>query len=349
MAEISQHALLLHDTQVNCCWIGSKRKLTCLFLLLCLVSALNTAESVLGQGEVPNRMQAEDEPAQSLPNLAIPTMGGKQFWTDYSWRKGWRIQQNALTKHWRLLDENNVRQAWGSREACEQSLQRKIPDSQFSKTHVVILLHGLMRSADSMESLRKALVKEDRYTVFSYEYASTRGSIGEHAAAFREVVAGLPNNTRLSFIGHSMGNIVVRHAIGDWQRTQDTKTLKRLDSVVMLGPPNQGASIARQLAKTGIFEFTIGKGAMELGPRWEELSKRLATPPCPFGIVAGELDKTFPKNPLVGGEGDFVVSVEETKLAGATDTLVVPRLHSFLMDDTRVQKSVSMFLQRHKF
>lgn len=343
----TQHLL---DTQLMCEWIAPRHKVKCLILLGVFFTSITSSLPISAQTEAINRMQADDQPAQSLPNLKIPTLGGKQFWTDHSWRRGWRVQQNAITKHWRLLDESNVRQAWGSREACEQALHRRVPDSGLPHDHVIVLLHGLIRSADSMESLRKALAKENRYSVFSFEYASTRGAIADHAQALREVVAGLPENAKLSFIGHSMGNIVVRHAIGDWQRANAQSTLKRLHSVIMLGPPNQGASIARQLSKIGIFELTIGQGAMELGPRWEELSARLATPPCPFGIVAGELDSTFPKNPLVSSENsDFVVSVDETKLAGATDFITVPRLHSFLMDDPRVQASVSSFLQRHSF
>ena len=305
---------------------------------------------LFAQTEANRPMQADEEPAQGWPNIKVPTMGGKQFWTDHCWKSGWRIQQNAITKHWRLLDENNVRHAWGNRAACDQALARQVRPSSNLHSHVVVLLHGLIRSADSMAALKKALDREQRYTVFSFEYASTRGSVGEHAAALRSVVSNLPSNSRISFVGHSMGNIVARHAIGDWQRSHDTKLLERLDSVIMLGPPNQGASIARQLAKIGIFELTAGAGAMELGPRWAELAKRLATPSCPFGIVAGQIETSFPQNPLVNSESsDFVVSVEETKLAGAADFVTVPRLHSFLMDDPQVQKYVSHFLQHHTF
>ena len=66
------------------------------------------------------------------------------------------------------------------------------------------------------------------------------------------------------------------------------------------------------LAKTGMFGWVAGEGALELGQKWHELEKNLATPPCPFGIIAGRLADTTIANPLVEGAGDFVVSVEET-------------------------------------
>ena len=32
------------------------------------------------------------------------TLGGRQFWGDVHYFRGWRIQQNVFTKHYRLLD-----------------------------------------------------------------------------------------------------------------------------------------------------------------------------------------------------------------------------------------------------
>lgn len=284
-----------------------------------------------------------------FPNLRTPTLGGKQFWTDHLWRQGWRVQQNALTGSWRLLDPKNVRHAWGSRAACVEALKQLVPENTLPTQHAVILMHGLMRSASSMSGLSESLTKQPEFSVVAFEYASTRSSISEHAQALRDVLDGLPPQVQLSFVGHSMGNIVVRHMIGDLIRANDTAMLKRIQHVVMLGPPNQGASIAKQLSKTGVFGWVTGQGGLELGPDWENFEAQLATPHCPFGIVAGRLPDMGLVNPLVEGEGDFVVSVEETKLEGAADFLEVPRLHSFLMDDPAVQAAVVQFLKTNRF
>ncbi len=291
----------------------------------------------------------EGERARSLLNWQSPTLGGKQLWTDHQWRAGWRIQQNILTKHWRLLDEQNTRRAWGNRAACDAALNQFVPSNSLPTTHVIILMHGLGRSSTSMKAMAKFLSDNGFGTTICLEYASSRESIAQHAAALREVVDGLPTDTRIDFVGHSMGNIVVRHAIGDWQRANAESVLNRIEHVVMLGPPNQGASIARQLAKTGIFGWVAGEGALELGKKWHSLEAHLATPQCPFGIVAGRLSESAISNPLVDGAGDFVVSVEETKLDGAADFLEVPVLHSFLMDSAEVQQAVATFFKSSKF
>ena len=304
------------------------------------------------QQSVSNNTQVSNTEAGSravaMPNLPFPTLGGKQFWTDRRWRAGWRIQQNAVSGHFRLISPANLRFAWGNLSACEKSLNEHVPSSEFKASTAVILLHGLSRSTSSMVGLGKAIDREADCQVVYFEYASTRASIAHHAAALREVVSSLPKGKQICFVGHSMGNIVVRHAIADWQRTKDQQTLDRLGSVVMLGPPNQGASIARELGKLGLFKVITGDGGMELGPGWAGLEQHLAVPPCPFGIVAGRLP-SYISNPLVGEEGDFVVGVEEARLEGAADFLEVPRMHSFLMDDPEVQRATIHFLHSHRF
>ena len=86
-------------------------------------------------------------------NMKTFTLGGKQLWTDYVWRQGWTIQLNAITGHWRLLDEKNVRHAWGSRKQCQEELERLVPDGSVTEQEAMILLHGLGRSSASMRDL----------------------------------------------------------------------------------------------------------------------------------------------------------------------------------------------------
>jgi hypothetical protein len=44
-------------------------------------------------------------------NIELPTLGGKQFWTDHRWWNGWRIQYNHTLDHWRLIDDRSIRRA----------------------------------------------------------------------------------------------------------------------------------------------------------------------------------------------------------------------------------------------
>ncbi|MEO9934863.1 esterase/lipase family protein [Rhodopirellula bahusiensis] len=285
--------------------------------------------------------------AQNI-NVPLPTLGGAQLWTDHDHRNGYRIQQNAVTKHWRLLDPNNIRRAWGSRADVDEALNELQPEiASPGDRPVVVLLHGLMRTDNCMKSLETKLHTEGFDQTIRFGYASTRGSLAELAAALREVLEHQSPDAEFAFVGHSMGNIITRHLIGDLQADGDPHgLLPRLKSMVMLGPPNQGAAIARRLAPTGVFGLVAGPGAMELGTRWSDVESNLATPPFPFAIVAGKVATPI-ANPLVDGEGDFVVSLEEAQLDGAQTVHQVPVLHSFLMEEPDVQDWTIEFLKDH--
>lgn len=302
-----------------------------------------------GHTESPQRWGEAGRP--SVWTFAWPTLGGKQFWTDFRWWHGLRLQQHQLTNHWRVLSPTDRRLAWGSASDCVEEFHRQQdqlgdPWSQLPRPlPVVVLLHGLMRSSASLRGLAQYLVRHGCGSVVDFRYASARASLQRHAAALTSVVKHLPGRPRVSFVGHSMGNIVVRHAIADWQASPGgASLLARLQRVVMLAPPNQGAAIARALAVTGLFQILTGRPGTELGRQWQATHARLATPPCPFAVIAGQA-RLSAWNPLVENPNDLIVSVAETELLGAAEHLVFDGIHSFLMDDPRVQAATAEFLQ----
>lgn len=58
------------------------------------------------------------------PNIEAKTLGGKKFWQNIKTQNGLRLQQNIITGLCRILDENNVRKAWGNRFSMEEKLIR---------------------------------------------------------------------------------------------------------------------------------------------------------------------------------------------------------------------------------
>ena len=67
----------------------------------------------------------------SLPNIPLPTMGGQMVWDTLAEANGWRLQQNELTKHCRILDPDDVRRAWGTKKGMMkalETLQNSIPN-----------------------------------------------------------------------------------------------------------------------------------------------------------------------------------------------------------------------------
>ena len=81
--------------------------------------------------------------ARALPSRARPTLGGSQLWADLAWDGGWRVQRHVWTGHARLLDEGDVRRAWGSKAACLAALRDHAGALGNDEGPVVVVLHGL--------------------------------------------------------------------------------------------------------------------------------------------------------------------------------------------------------------
>jgi hypothetical protein len=56
--------------------------------------------------------------------FTMQTLGGRQFWGDVQFFRGWRIQRNIFTGHYRLLDEHDFRHAWGTLDECRAKLEQ---------------------------------------------------------------------------------------------------------------------------------------------------------------------------------------------------------------------------------
>ena len=87
--------------------------------------------------------------------MAFPTLGGAQLWADRRWRSGWRVQENVLTGHARLLDPSDGRHHSGKLDACVEKLAELAPPTEAE--HLVVALHGLGRSRRSMRPMVKSL------------------------------------------------------------------------------------------------------------------------------------------------------------------------------------------------
>jgi pimeloyl-ACP methyl ester carboxylesterase len=303
------------------------------------------------------RLGGQEPAAEKFP---VPTLGGKQFWADELFFHQWRIQRHSLTGHCRLLDEHDRRHAWGTYDDCQTILERIKRERRLRPMSgkAVVVLHGLVRSRSSMDSLCRHLREKGGYEVFNVEYPSTQYDMADSARALAHIIDNLAGVEEVNFVGHSMGNIVIRHYLGDLARkgpgdgpagAAARRARPHFGRFVMLGPPNQGALLATALADNVLFKGIAGEAGQQLGRDWLALQQRLATPNFEFGIIAGGRGDKQGYNPLLRGDNDGVVGVETAKLAGARDFVVLPVLHSFLMDNAQVQQCVLSFLEHGYF
>ena len=58
------------------------------------------------------------------PNINMVVMDKGVFWNNIAEYNGWKIQQNTITHHCRIIDPNKIRRAWGGMSAMEEIFEK---------------------------------------------------------------------------------------------------------------------------------------------------------------------------------------------------------------------------------
>jgi len=282
--------------------------------------------------------------AEAPRNLSAPTLGGTQLWRDAHVFAGWRIQENGLTGHFRLLDTEDTRRAWGTYAQVKERLDdlRRIENIHPPSKHLVLLVHGILRSTGTFSALEKALI-EAGFDAVAISYPSTRSTIEEHADGLARLLDRQEGTETVSFVTHSMGGLVVRQLLsrdGAWQRRI------AVGRIVLIAPPNQGSAVARLLKDIPAYRWIYGAAGQQLTPA--EVSK-IPLIQHPFAIVAGGTGDGEGFNPLLPGDDDGTVALAETRLEGTLDFLVVPAIHAVISSHPDTIRATINFLKHGKF
>jgi pimeloyl-ACP methyl ester carboxylesterase len=274
--------------------------------------------------------------------LVVPTLGGKQLWSDVFAHDGYCIQRNVFGAHHRLLGPGDRRLAWGSYEECHRAYLATDREPWADGTHVVFLLHGYLRAKDAFKPMTRALA-DAGYAAVPINYPSMWRSLEDHARQLSQVLNRLEGPFTVSFVAHSMGGLIARQVLAQGGPWQQRVTVNRL---VMLGVPNQGADLADRLSAWWLYR-TLG------GPASTQLTTShvpsIPVPTCPFGSIAGMRGNGNGWNPLIPGEDDGVVTLASTRLPGAEDTLDLACIHALLMRHPRVIDATLSYLRTGRF
>ena len=206
----------------------------------------------------------------------------------------------------------------------------------------VILLHGLARSDGSMASLATAL-EEEGYCVANVDYDSRAGDIESLAVAvIGPALKTCADAERVHFVTHSLGGILVRQYLAHHE-------IENLGRVVMLGPPNKGSEVVDTLRDVPGFHFINGDAGLELGTGATSVPNQLGAATFDLGIIAGTSTVNLILSEMIPGPNDGKVSVENTRLEGMNDHIVMEVTHTFMMRNDEVIEQVIFYLENGKF
>lgn len=210
-------------------------------------------------------------------------------------------------------------------------------------SETVILLHGLGRTARSMAFMEERLIAAG-YTVYNYDYESRKKDIGYLVEDLQQFIEDCCNRkgTRLHFVTHSLGGILVRAYL-----TQDRPG--DLGRVVMLSPPNKGSEVVDFFKEYPLFEYFFGPAAAELGTGPNSFPNRLGPADFEVGIITGNRTIDPISSWIIDGDDDGKVSIDQARLEGMADFMVVEVSHAYIMQDQEVIDEVIYFLKQGRF
>jgi pimeloyl-ACP methyl ester carboxylesterase len=218
------------------------------------------------------------------------------------------------------------------------------PASASATQDGVVLLHGISRTARSFRKMQTAL-EGSGFATLNQDYASRRKALEALAEdihpAIQRFADGIDGSVH--FVGHSMGGLLARVYIARYQP-------KRLGRVVMLGTPNSGSEIADRLKDFGVYRAFFGPAGQQLGTQRDAAIEALFAPvDYPVGIIAGDRSIYPITSAFLPKPHDGRVSVENTRLDGMADHIVIRTSHPWLVRHSVAIAQTIAFLKAGKF
>jgi pimeloyl-ACP methyl ester carboxylesterase len=208
----------------------------------------------------------------------------------------------------------------------------------------VVLLHGISRTFRSFQKMQAA-VEAAGFATLNVGYASRHHALETLAEEIHPAIARFAADTagQIHFVGHSMGGLLARVYIARYRP-------QRLRRVVMLGTPNGGSEIADRLKNVALYRAWFGPAGEQLVTQRDAATNALFPPvDYPVGIIAGNRSIDPTSSLFLPKPHDGRVSVENTKLDGMADHIVIGTSHPWLPENSVAIAQTIAFLRDGKF
>jgi pimeloyl-ACP methyl ester carboxylesterase len=187
--------------------------------------------------------------------------------------------------------------------------------------------------------LKHRLEADGRFRAVAFSYPSISGSMSDHVRGLLEF-ARAQNSDQLHFVGHSLGGLVILRAL---ELTDDLPPGR----AVLLGSPVQGCRAAQ-----GVVRLPFGKAILGAAVNEEvvQCTAREWKGHREIGVIAGSmglgLGRLFAH---LETDHDGTVLVEETRLPGAKDHIVLETSHTGMLFSPEVAEQAAYFLTHGVF
>ncbi len=204
------------------------------------------------------------------------------------------------------------------------------------RRETVLLVHGLWMGTWSMGWLSHKLHGAGYHTE-SVSYESYARPPSEHVERLARAVDACEG--RVHFVGHSMGGVVVLRYLLD-------RADSRAGRAVLLGAPARGSQAALAFERQPWGPAFLG-ASIDL---WRSAFPEGIDDSFEVGAIAGS--EPFGLGPLfvsLPDPSDGVVTVDETRISGLRDHVVLPVSHTGMLISNRVAHQTEAFIRTGKF
>ena len=198
----------------------------------------------------------------------------------------------------------------------------------------ILLIHGLSRTSLSLLRLEWYL-QQKGWATEHFGYIALAETFDQIVVRLRVRLQALASQGVYGIVAHSLGGLLTRAALG-------LGTIEWPQHIVMLGTPNQPPRLASIAWRLLPFRWWTGQCGFNLTS--PAFFASLPAIESPYTIVAGTGGPRGSWSPFGDELNDGIVSLSETRLSHQDRIVQLPVMHSFMMNDSNVQKTVRQAL-----
>lgn len=205
---------------------------------------------------------------------------------------------------------------------------------------IVVLVHGYFKGGRDMHPLR-LLLEERGWRVEVADLPATFGTLEQCRAGLERLLDGFGGEGIIHLVGNSFGGLVIRSYLA-------ANEAPHIGRCVLIGTPNRGARLADLGRRFARPLFHILRPLEALVTDAPPIPPPHRNPPPQIGIIAGNRNRLL-SGIFLSRESDGRVEVEETRLDGMADFVVLPFIHTRIHKRPETAAVVDRFLRTGRF
>ncbi|HTN94212.1 MAG TPA: alpha/beta fold hydrolase [Gallionella sp.] len=205
------------------------------------------------------------------------------------------------------------------------------------QAETVILIHGLWMNGLVLLPHQHWL-RTGGFAVHRFSYPSWRAGLADNVHSLTCFVDETPGDV-IHLVAHSLGGVVVLKMLSQ-------KADARIRRIILMGTPYAGCHSGTTLAAQPVLAALVGRTFKD----WFSLSLPALQTAVEIGVIAGTRSIGFGRLiPGLARPNDGLVTVDETRIAEASDSIALNVSHSGMLVSRTCAGQIASFIRTGRF